>query len=467
MSTFKELTEKRQVLIKQASDIVAAGKADTRKWNSEDKEKYKKIKDEIDSLEVERQAAFDYETAEKDVAEWGNDPMASRSAGDDRQQAGKTTDNGGSLRKPVTPLSQERALRSWILGPDYATAEDIRACRDAGLSFNAKRVEIPFTRGYARPRTVAQAQRLVDDLREKRALNTYSATVGDGQGGGYTIPDELMASIERAMLAFGGMRQVSRVITTNSGANLPMPTVNDTGNEGIEVAEAATHPTQDPTIGQKTYGAWKYSSKAVVVSVELLQDSNEPLGELLGDLLGERLGRIQNNRATAGTGTNQARGVTAASGGTTASHTTAATLANGVTYQDMVDLKHSVDAAYRSSPSCVFMMNDAMLGKIKKWADSQGRPLFLPEQLGGGYSVFDGHNIVINNHLTNTASAKGVLFGDFSKFIIREVAGMEFRRLDELYALSGQVGFVAYMRFDSGLLNAGVAPIKHIVLAAA
>ena len=75
-----------------------------------------------------------------------------------------------------------------------------------------------------------------------------------------------------------------------------------------------------------------------------------------------------------------------------------------------------------------------------------------------------GYKYVINQSMANAQaqSAKIILFGDFSKYKIRDVAGIRLVRLDELFAQTDQVGFVAFLRSDGQLLDAGTNPIKYL-----
>ena len=85
------------------------------------------------------------------------------------------------------------------------------------------------------------------------------------------------------------------------------PTTNDTANVGAIVGEGATTSAQDATFAQLVLDGWKYSSKAILVSVELLQDSAINLPAFIGNALGTRIGRISNTHFTTGTGTGQRR----------------------------------------------------------------------------------------------------------------------------------------------------------------
>jgi hypothetical protein len=69
---------------------------------------------------------------------------------------------------------------------------------------------------------------------------------------------------------------------------------------------------------------------------------------------------------------------------------------------------------------------------------------------------------VINQSMTTPGPAKSMLFGDFSKYIIRDVREVELRRLDERFAVLGQVAFLAFARADGDLLDAGTHPVKYM-----
>ena len=50
------------------------------------------------------------------------------------------------------------------------------------------------------------------------------------------------------------------------------------------------------------------------------------------------------------------------------------------------------------------------------------------------------------------AGAKSILFGDFNYYWIADRQGRTFKRLNELYATTGQVGFLASQRVDGKLI---------------
>lgn len=290
--------------------------------------------------------------------------------------------------------------------------------------------------------------------REERAQS-----VGTDSAGGYTVPEGFANQIEVAMSAYQGIRNVSTVISTATGNTLPWPTVNDTGNSGALLAENAADSEQDVTFAEISLGAYKYTSNIIRVSVELMQDSAFDMEQFLAGIFAERLGRITATHYATGTGSSQPNGlVTASAAGKTAASATA------ITYNELLDLKHSVDPAYRSN--AVWVMKDSTLKAIKQLQDSNGLPLWQPMIADGSPATLDGDRYVIDQNMDAIATGnKTVLYGDTSKYLIRDVRGFSMVRLNERYADNHQVGFVAFMRTDADLLDAGVDPVKHLIQA--
>jgi HK97 family phage major capsid protein len=262
------------------------------------------------------------------------------------------------------------------------------------------------------------------------------------------------------MLAYNGPRRVARVIRTDTGNPLDWPTFDDTSNIGEQLGEAADMGSSvDPVIGTLILNSYKYSSKPVLMSHELIQDSAFNMGNEVATALGVRLGRIQAQRFTTGTGSGQPHGiVTASTLGKTAASATA------IAADEILDLIHSIDPAYRSGPSVGFMLNDSSVLAIRKLKDGNGQYLWQPGmQTGTPDSIF-ARPYTVNQEMESIATAKKtVLFGDMSKFVIRDVSSLRFYRLEELYRAKDQTGFVAFLQSDSELIQP--AAVKHLVQA--
>jgi len=271
--------------------------------------------------------------------------------------------------------------------------------------------------------------------------------VATGAAGGYTVPAPFRAKLIEAQKFYSSMRDVAEVITTETGATLPWPTNDDTANVGAILSENTQVTEQDVTLGTNDVGAYMYTSKLVRVSLQLLNDSAFNLESWLAGVLGRRIGRAQNAHFTTGTGTAQPEGiqtnaVIGKTGGT--GQTTS------VTYDDFIDLIHSVDPAYRNSGRVGWMFNDATLGTARKLKDSQGRPLWEPSVQVGVPDGLLGYKYTINQDMpVMAANARSVLFGDFQAgYLIRDVQDVQMLRLAERYADFLQVGFLAFARTD-------------------
>lgn len=290
---------------------------------------------------------------------------------------------------------------------------------------------------------------------EHRAQTTTSTA------GGYTIPTEMMNMLVKSMAAWGPMydENVATVITTNSGATIQIPTVNDTSRSVVAHSQGVTltdDGSADVTFGQKTLDAYAYNTKWLRVSKELADDSIFAMEQILADLLGEGLGRAANTQLTTGTGSSAPNGVvTASTLGKTAASATA------ITADEIIDLLHSVDPAYRMGPKVAFMFNDATLAVIRKLKDGQGNYLWqMGDVTAGAPGTLLGYRYHVNQAMPSIATGnKVVLFGDFSKYYVRKVGAPLVGAMQDKDFFPGY-GVAGYIRFDGELVD--TAAVKHL-----
>lgn len=287
--------------------------------------------------------------------------------------------------------------------------------------------------------------------------------VGTDAAGGYLVPTEFHRELLEAQKFLGGVRQVARVIQTTSGGDIEFPTEDDTAVEGELLGENVAAAEQDATFGQKILKAYKYSSKIIKVSIELLQDSAFDLDAHLKSVASRRLARITERHFSIGDNTGKPQGVVNYS-------SAGATAAGGaaITWGDLVDLEHSVDPAYRNSlgGSTAYMFADSTLKAVKKLLDSTGRPIWTPGIDVKEPDTINGYRYTINTYMSAIGTGnKSVLFGDFDFYLIRDVAGATVLRLVERYAEYGQVAFLIFERHDGRGIGAEAttATIKHLV----
>jgi HK97 family phage major capsid protein len=452
----KELIEKRARLWEQAKAILDKAEAEEhRQLVAEEQVAFdaihadmESLKATIDRLERQEQVTRELEASRGRKTEPAK-PVEDRAAAASASGDSTPAVYGASRYLEHSESDRLEGFRTWLLaGSDERTkltAHQLEVSRRVGYDLNMKQMVIRL------------APRAMRRISEAENWQYRAQSVSSGGGGGFTVPDELMRSLEVALLSYGGMRSVATVFRTDSGADLPIPNANDTAQEGVILAENTQVAQQDVVFTQLVIQAFKYSSKMILVSVELLQDNAINLAQFLGQALGDRIGRITNRHFTVGTGSGQPNGiVTAATLGKTG--TTGQT--TSVTYDDLVDLEHSVDPAYRIGAS--WMFSDSTLKALKKLKDTTGRPMFVPGVAVSNPDTILGYPFTINQHMAPmTANAKSILFGALSKYLIRDTAQVTLLRLDERFADFHQVAFLAFSRHDGDLLDAGTHPVAY------
>ena len=286
-----------------------------------------------------------------------------------------------------------------------------------------------------------------------RAQTTQTTT-----SGGFLIEEQVQDEITNIMTAFGGVRSVARVISTETGGVFNWVVNNDTANDGAWLAENTASAAQDAAYTEVVLNAYKASADYMLVPFELMQDSKFDMVSHINELMATRLFRRTESGYTTGSGSAQPTGIDDSSGfGATTDVTVV------LDFDDILDLKHSVDAAYRNAATCHFMMNDTTLRNIKKVAiASANQSLWQAGIVAGEPSTIDGDAYVINNNMADvsTVQAHAMLFGDFKKYIIRDVSGMQIKRSDHLNILADQATFVGFMRTDGKLVD--TTAVKHL-----
>lgn len=467
------LRERRGTLAKEIRALSDKMTAPDYKVSAEDTANWERVNKDYDacaaSLAIAERAAQVTQESET-----GNDPLVGRgNVNGDESREGRTTQTQREREEEARgnrPTEEDRALalQAWFrhqAGEEISDAQRA-ACKRTGMNPTRRTLDlgIPQTR-YVRE--MQRAHRTHPTHREARMAEFFErAEQRDLSGlspaaGAYTIPTTFINQLEQNMLAFGGVLQVAEILRTQGGEDMTWPTADDTSNTGTILPENTTIGSSvDPSFGAITWKAYKYSSKLIKVPVELMEDSAFDLVALIGQMLGERLGRITNTHMTTGTGAAQPRGIVTASslGKTTASGT-------AITADEILDLVHSVDPAYRIGAG--FMFHDGILLALRKLKDGEGRYLWHSGMDSGAPDSLWSYPITINQDMQATVASgtKTMLFGQLSKYKVRQVRGIRLRRLVERYADTDQEGFVAFIRQDGNLLNAGTAPVKHMLQA--
>lgn len=276
-------------------------------------------------------------------------------------------------------------------------------------------------------------------------------SVGTTTAGGYLVPPGWRQEFIVQMLAYGNVQQEAQVIYTDSGQPIQWPTMNDTTNTGRLLAENTQMTQTDVVLGTATLGAYVHSSDLTLASLQLVNDSAFDVDALVQRAHAERIGRGVNSYLTTGTGSSQPQGiVTGATSGVTAAGVAA------ITADEVIDLVHSVDPAYRNSSRAKFMLSDAALKLLRKLKDTTNQYLWQPGLQAGVASQLYGYPVTINPQMAVPATGvKSVLFGDFyAGYVVRIVNGIQTITFTERYMDFLQIGHASFMRYDGKTQNA-------------
>lgn len=425
-------------LLQERAEIVEKAKSVMDEADGElSGEQEEKVDNMLERAKELRQKAADAEERQEALRQHEEDILRyedeQRSETRREEQPPEVRDMSGEER-----LNREmEALHNWIVGE--ADEEDRQFLYPAGQQARRARAE-----------NDPELREAWKRAREQRALGAQATSAGSG---GEFVPEGFLAEIHSAQKAFGGIDSVARVIETDSGNDMPVPTVDDTSNVGGIVGEnTSISNTTKVDTGSEILKAFKYHSGPVKYSIEFEQDSAFAVREWLRSIIGTRIGRaIADHTITRTTSQTGPNGLKTASTG-------AVSISQGTTtlgYNQMVDLKTSVDLAYRNGPGVAFAMHDDTLHNLAKvLSTQQGGPLWQPSLRSGVPDRILGTPIVLDNNIDtmttdNTTAVKPVWYGDFNEFAIRRVMPISIFRFRERYLEEGAFGLVAFQRYDA------------------
>lgn len=266
---------------------------------------------------------------------------------------------------------------------------------------------------------------------------------GSDPDGGYLVPDEFETQVVTKLEDENFVRTLANVIQTTSG-DRKIPVVAEHGS-AMWMDEGGTYTESGETFTQIALSAYKLGS-FIKISEELLNDSAFDLEAYMSGEFARRIGAAEEEAFLVGTGTGQPTGIftTAEEGGKTSAATT-------VTADELIDLHYSLRAPYRKN--AVWIMNDSTVKAIRKLKDNTGQYLWQPALTAGTPDTILNRPVYTSTFAPELkGGAKGIAFGDLSYYWIADRQGRQFKRLNELFAVTGQVGFLASQRVDAKLI---------------
>lgn len=408
-SKVRDLLKQRANIHTQMTELVDAAEArdeDKRSLTAEESAKFDEMSQRMDELDEQRKRLEDLDQREADLA---------------------------AAEKRYGPLTSEQRT-------------------DAGPSEFEKNLRA-FLAGERRALTITPEGDQRFDVRQLRAIATQSRDLAKSPttAGGHTVGTAFYAQLVDHLIEVSGVMQAGpTVLITDKGESLPIPrtTAHSTGTS--EIAEGTAITESDPAFNQIVLGAYKYGV-LVQVSYELIEDTYIDLLGYLAMQAGRAVGNAFGARLVTGTGSSQPQGVATAA---TVGVTGGAGVTGAFTADNLIDLYFSVIAPYRSSPACAWLMKDATLAAVRKLKDTTNQYLWQPSLQQNVPDTLLGKPVYTDPAVAGVAvSARSVLFGDFSRYFVRQVKDIRFERSDD-YAFNADLAtFKCVLRGDGGLAD--------------
>ncbi len=432
MDDIRALQEQRGRAVDQMRKVADEANAQEGGWTSEQRQKFERLDTDQQALKTRIDDAGKVEHV--------------RHLSEDIEEL---VDRGNFAQKKVDGFNyreQCQAFAAHIRG-DQLTDRESAALKAGSQGFGRD--------GKFRVSLLTEAPKSLEELRQQvREINMRATTpqsTTTNAAGGFLVDTILRARLEERLLAIGSARAYSTVIRTARGGTLNIPGVDDTAQVAAIVAENSTATVADVKFTNKALGDFMYRS-AVWASKEVIQDSVIDLPSYIGGALGTRLARGSNAHFTTGSTTGGTpRGIrTEAGTGVSTSSNTILDATTNTAYDNLVQVLHSVDPAYRSDPSCGWIMHDDILQKIRRVRDTDGRPIWNETMRSGTPDRLLGYPIFINQDMTTstTVNSSWLLFGKLDAYVIRDVMDLEIMVNRERRSMAGQVEFLSFSRHD-------------------
>ena len=285
-----------------------------------------------------------------------------------------------------------------------------------------------------------------NNIRNRNFADVRNALqIGEDSEGGYLCPDEFERKLISALEEENVFRPLATKIQTSSG-DRKIPVITQKG-EAVWMEEEEAYTLSDDAFGQIALSAYKVGT-AIKISEELLNDSVFDLPSYIAKEFARRIGTKEEEAFLIGDGKGKPTGIFAATGG---AENGATTTGAAITFDDVIELFYSLKSPYRKK--AVWILNEQTVKALRKLKDNTGNFIWQPSVSAGLPDTILNRPYVTSVYApTIAAGAKAIAFGDYSYYWIADRQGRSLKRLNELFAMNGQVGFLASQRVDGKLI---------------
>jgi HK97 family phage major capsid protein len=303
----------------------------------------------------------------------------------------------------------------------------------------------------------------------KQAAVKATMTTGSDPDGGYLVPFEVDPTIDRVQPVQGGLGSIATRRTIKGDRYKKLTSQGGATAGWVGETETRT-ATSTPTLSEIEIVPGELYVNAPA-SQQILDDGD--VEAWLREEVMITFDEYENAAFVTGSGIKQPRGLMDYSTVANASYAwgsigyiasgAAADFATTNPWQALVDMQTALKQSYR--PNARWLMNRATVGKVRKFVDANGLPLWQPSTQVGQPQTLLGYPVTEDDNVADVgANAYAVAFGDFAKaYTIAEKAGLVVNLRDP-YTSKPNVLFYMVKRVGGGVTNFEAVKVLKIVI---
>jgi len=424
--TSKELRQKLGEMVKQSRDIIERAEKEQRARTGEEEAELGRFDKEMDQLEKDIERVDKQEARERILAQPANSravplPVGNTPAEDAQDQLEKR------WHERYGDLGRHLARR--VPGNHLAT----RAYRAA------------FDRWLTAPKGAGTSTLSPE---EQRALSA-----GVAAQGGYTIPqEEFIAELIKTMDNQTIIRGLARKFQVAQAQSLGAPTLAADPADPDWTSELAVG-SEDSTmaVGRREMHPWPIA-KYIKVSDKLLRASPLGMEGIVRDRLAYKVAVAHSTAFNTGDGINKPLGLfTADANGISTARNVDVSTSNAIDPDKLITARYTLRAGYY--PNARWLLHRTVLAKIRSLKLGSGLTyVWQPGLAQGAPNTLLDFPYSVDEYSPAYAAGSGVnlaLLGNFDYYWIVDSLDVRLQRLDELFALTNQVGFIVRAETDA------------------
>jgi HK97 family phage major capsid protein len=295
---------------------------------------------------------------------------------------------------------------------------------------------------------------------EQKALYAADATTG-----GYFAATDFIDELLAYRLLISKMRGICRIQAT-SGEKVQMPSLQNDTTVYWATEQASFTDSQDPTTAMVEIPV--HEQRALLkVSQQNLEDSQFNLEDFMKQRMMLKFAQSEGTAFVTGNGVGRPRGIMTYPFKATTSYANGSAGKNNVTdaipyvlsggttgniiQEDITNVLMDLKSDY-DNDSTAYILTRGSVNTIRLFKDSINRPLWVPFGSDVPATINNRRYVEMPDMPEIASGAYPICVGDFSNYMIVDRIQLAIRELDELFAVSGLIGFIARMRVGGDVL---------------